>query len=152
MAVTHSFVSAKSDGGDATVVRPSDWNADHVVEITKTITAIIDGGGSAITTGIKGDLEIPFGCTIQRVTMLADQTGSIVVDVWKDTYANYSPVDADSITASAPATISSSTKSQDSTLTGWTTSITSGDILRFNVDSCTSITRVCISMQVIAGA
>lgn len=152
MAITHSFVSAKSDGGDATVVRPSNWNADHVVALTKTITAIIDGGGTAIAPGIKGDLEISFGCTIQRVTMLADQTGSIVVDVWKDTYSNYPPVDADSITASAPPTIASSTKSQNSTLTGWTTAIAAGDVLRFNVDSCTSITRVTISMQVVAGA
>lgn len=152
MAITHSFVSAKSDGGDATVVRPSNWNADHVVALTKTITAIIDGGGTAIATGIKGDLEISFGCTIQRVTMLADQTGSIVVDVWKDTYSNYPPVDADSITASAPPTIASSIKSQNSTLTGWTTAIAAGDVLRFNVDSCTSITRVTISMQVVAGA
>lgn len=30
MSVTHSFVSAKSDGTDTSVVRPSDWNADHV--------------------------------------------------------------------------------------------------------------------------
>lgn len=148
MPITHSFISAKSDGGDATEVRPSDWNANHVVALTKTITAIIDGGGSLIATGIKGDLEIPFDCTIQRVTMLADQSGSIVVDVWKDTYANYPPVDADSITASAPPTISSALKSQNSTLTGWSTTITAGSTLRFNVDSCTSITRVCISLQV----
>ena len=32
MSITHSFVSAKSDGGDATLVRPSDWNAAHVLE------------------------------------------------------------------------------------------------------------------------
>lgn len=31
MTVTHSFTSTKSDGGDTTVVRPSDWNADHVI-------------------------------------------------------------------------------------------------------------------------
>lgn len=30
--VTHAKVSAKADGGDATLVRPSDWNADHVIE------------------------------------------------------------------------------------------------------------------------
>ncbi|GAI77252.1 unnamed protein product, partial [marine sediment metagenome] len=48
-----------------------------------TITFIIDGGGSAITTGEKGHLRIPFACTINRVTMLADQSGSIVVDIWK---------------------------------------------------------------------
>ena len=114
----------------------------------KTITYVIDNGGFLITTGIKGDLEIPFACTINRATALADQSGSIVIDIWKDTYANYPPTDADSITASAPVTISTATKSQDATLTGWTTSISAGDTLRFNVDSVTSITRVTISLRV----
>jgi hypothetical protein len=113
-----------------------------------TITYVIDGGGSTITTGFKGFLEVPFGCTINRVTALADQSGSIVVDIWKDTYANYPALDADSITASAPVTISAATKSQDSTLTGWTTSIAAGDILGFNVDSVTTCQRVTISLRV----
>ncbi len=112
------------------------------------ITFVIDGGGSAITTGQKGHLEIPFACAIQQVTMEADQAGSIVVDIWKDTYGNFPPTDADSITAAAPPTISSAQKSQDSTLTGWTKSIAAGDILAFNVDSCTTITRVTISLKV----
>jgi len=112
------------------------------------INFIIDGGGSAITTGQKGHLEIPFAGTIQQVTMEADQSGSIVVDIWKNTYANFPPTDADSITASAPPTISSAQKSQDSTLTGWTKGITAGDILAFNVDGCTTITRVTISLKV----
>lgn len=112
------------------------------------ITFIIDGGGSAITTGEKGHLEIPFACTIQQVTTLADQSGSIVVDIWKDTYANFPPTDADSITASAPPTLSTAQKAQDSTLTGWTTSIAAGDILAFNVDSAATITRVTISLKV----
>lgn len=116
--------------------------------VTADICLIIDGGGSAITTGIKGYLEIPFACTINRVTMAADQSGSIVVDIWKDTYANYPPTDADSITASAVPTISATTKSQDSTLTGWTTSITAGDVLGFNVDSASTVTRVTISLKV----
>ena len=115
---------------------------------TASLTFIIDGGGLAIITGQKGHLEIPFACTIKQVTMLADQSGSIVVDIWKDTYASSPPTDADSITASAPPTISSAQKSQDSTLTGWTKSISSGDILAFNVDSCTTITRVTISLKV----
>lgn len=29
MSITHSFVSAISDGGDTSLVRPSDWNAEH---------------------------------------------------------------------------------------------------------------------------
>lgn len=112
------------------------------------LTFIIDGGGSAITTGIKGDLQIDFACTITQVTMLADQSGSIVVDIWKDTYANFPATVADTITASAKPTISAATKSQDSTLTGWTTSIAAGDHLRFNVDSASTVTRVTLALKV----
>lgn len=116
--------------------------------LSSSINFIIDGGGSAITTGVKGYVQIDFDCTIDSVTLLADQTGSIVVDIWNDTYANYPPTDADSITASAVPTISSATKSTDATLTGWTTSISAGDILGFNVDSITTCERVTLVLKV----
>jgi hypothetical protein len=112
------------------------------------IEFVIDGGGVVITTGQKGYLEVPFNCTITAARLFADQSGSIVIDIWKDTYANYPPTDPDSITSATPPTISSATKSQDTTLSGWTTSITAGDILGFNVDSVTTITRVTVSLTV----
>lgn len=112
------------------------------------IEFIIDGGGSAITTGVKGDIEIPYNCTITRATLLADQTGSIVVDIWKDTYANFPPTNTDSITASAKPTLSSASKAQDTTLTGWTTTLAAGSTLRFNVDSVSTVTRVTVSLKV----
>lgn len=109
---------------------------------------VIEGGGAPITTGQKGYIDVNFAGTITSVIALADQTGSIVVDVWKDTLANYPPTDADSITASAPITLSSAIKAQDSTLTGWTTSIAAGDVLGFNVDSASTITRLTITILV----
>jgi len=142
-------IGAPSDAGDALRKGTALTITEMPANIKPaTITFIIDGGGSAITTGEKGHLEIPFACTINQVTMIADQSGSIVVDIWKDTYANAPPDDADSITASAPPTLSSAQKSQDTTLTDWTTAITADDILAFNVDSCTTITRVTISLKV----
>lgn len=114
-----------------------------------SIEFVIDGGGSAITTGIKGDLEIPFNCIIQSWTLLADQSGSIVIDVWKDTLANFPPIAGDSITGSSIPTLSSQSSATSSTLTGWTTTINAGDILRYNVDSITDITRVTLSLKVI---
>lgn len=117
-------------------------------QVTKGIGLLIDGGGSTITTGIKADISVPFACTITGVRLLADQSGSIVVDVWKDTYANYPPVVGDSIAASAKPTISAALKSDDTTLTGWTTSISAGDTLRFNVDSVTTLTRVNLTLTV----
>jgi len=108
---------------------------------TRTVGITVDGAGSAITTGVKGFIEVPFNATIIQATTLLDQSGSIVFDVWKDTYANYAPTVADTITASAKPTVSTATKAQDATLTGWTTAITAGDIIGFNVDSITTATR-----------
>jgi hypothetical protein len=114
----------------------------------KAVIITIDGGGATITTGVKGDVRVPWACTITKVTTLLDQTGSIVVDLWKDTYANYPPVDADSITASAPPTVSAALTAEDSTLTGWTTAIAAGDTIRWNVDSITTATRAVIELEV----
>ena len=113
---------------------------------------VIDGGGSALTTGIKGYLEVPYACTITQASLLADQPGSVVVDVFRSTYSAFAPpthpVSGDKLTASAPPTISSATKSQDATLTGWTTSLAAGDVLAFNVNSATTVTRVTCSLKV----
>jgi hypothetical protein len=113
---------------------------------TRTIVFIVDGGGATPSTGVQGDLYIPFACTINSVTMLADQSGSIVVDIQKGTYSAFPTVS--SICASAKPTISSARKSTDSTLTGWTTAISAGDVLEFNVNSVTSITRVTLTLKV----
>lgn len=122
--------------------------ADPDTILKGALTFIIDGGGSVIETGIAGDLQVPFDCTIVEVVLLADQTGSIVVDIWKDTYANFPPTDADSITSATPPTISSGTKDQDSTLSGWTTTVSVGDTLRFNVDSVSTIERCTVILKV----
>jgi hypothetical protein len=114
----------------------------------KTVGVTVDGGGAAITTGLKGYVQCPVTGTIDSWTLLADQSGSVVIDVWKDTYANALPTDADSITAAAPPTITTATKATNSTLTGWTTSVTAGDVFGFNVDSATTIERVTLTVVV----
>jgi hypothetical protein len=125
-------------------------DAEQVVDNFADIAFVIDGAGSEITTGIKGDLEVPFACTITGATLLADQSGSIIIDIWKDTLGNFPPTDADTITAGEEPTLATETYSQDTTLTGWTKTITAGDVLRFNVDSnpATNITRVTLSLKV----
>lgn len=112
---------------------------------------VIDGLGVALTTGIKGYLKVDFAGTIQEATLLADQSGSVVVDIFKCTYADFDPPThpavADKITASAPPTISAAKKSTDSTLTGWTTTFAAGDVLAFNINSATTVTRVTIALK-----
>lgn len=110
--------------------------------------AVFDGGAAVLTTGIALDLPVPFACTITEVNMYSQQTGSLVIDVWKDTHGNFPPTVADSITAAAKPTITASNKSQDSDLTGWDTTINAGDILRFNIDSVSSIQRATLILEV----
>jgi hypothetical protein len=108
----------------------------------------IDGAGSVLTTGFKGSIMVPYSGMIESVTVLADQTGSIQIDIWKDIYTNFPPTDDDSITALAVPAISSGVKYQDTSLTGWTKAVSAGDIIGFNIDSVSAITKVTVILKV----
>jgi hypothetical protein len=124
------------------------WQLLSEHQTNSAVTLVINGNGLVIDVGVKGHIEVPFTCEIWEVVLLADQIGSVVVDVWKETYANYPPINGDSITGSSPPTISSAQKSVDSVLAGWTTTINAGDILAFHVDSCSLITRLTVALKV----
>ncbi len=112
------------------------------------LTLIIDGGGEALTAGLKGFLVLPFGGTLTGVELEADLEGSIVIDIWKNVYDNFPPTGSDSITSLNKPTISVGIKYQDLTLTGWNTEVTKGDILAFNIDSVATITRITVTLYI----
>ena len=112
------------------------------------IEFVIDGGGAAITPGLKGFIRVPMACTVTGASLLADAPGSIVVDIWKDSFANYPPTAADSIAGTTPPSLSAAAKSENTGLTGWTTSISAGDVLGFHVDSASTVARVTVVLTV----
>jgi hypothetical protein len=138
--------------GDLLQFDGSDWVPYTPVAATvvTALSYVIDGGGSAITTGIKGDLYIPYAGEITQVTLIADQTGSIQIDVWRENYNPLSsgPVDANSITAAEPPRLVAQSRDRDSTLTGWTTAFPAASHFRFNVDSATTVTRCLLVLDV----
>ena len=89
-----------------------------------SIEFILSGSGAPIPTGMQGWIQIPFPCTITSVSLFADQSGSIIADIWKCTQAQYQPLihpyAGDSICASHLPTINNTYKSTDSTLSWWT--------------------------------
>lgn len=140
--VDNLFIRAKFDG--------TRWFLQMVkAGNTDTIQFIIDGGGTTITTGQKGHIEIPFDCTVVGWTAYGNQTGSIEVDLWKDNYVNFPPTIAETIVGTDKPSISSGTKNSSTALTGWTTQLNKGDIIAYNVDSITAIQRVTIVLQVL---
>lgn len=109
---------------------------------------IIDGGGQTIVTGQKGHLVVPYSCRIKGWTLLANTSGSVVVDIWKDTYANFPPTNLDSIAGSEKPTLSSVAKAQDNNLTTWSLDLVKGDILGYNIDSVSAISRLTLNLDV----
>jgi len=135
-------------------------NPGHEIQAEKTaimesldldvLAFTFQNDGAVLNTGVQSAayLEVPFNCAIEAVNMFGAPSGSVVIDLWRDEYANYPPTDADSITASAPPTISGGVKSEDTTMTGWTKVLTAGDGILPNIDSVTNMTWVKLVLMV----
>lgn len=163
----YGITSLSSNMGDNTVgsvlttVQTSPWVAQFAVPSNSaapsigsnvSITAVFDGAGTALAVGSNTvDLEIPFAATLIRATLLLDQASNTVLDVWSDAYGNYPPTIADAITGASPPTTSSAAKSQDTTLSGWTTSLAAGNTLRISIASNSAATRATLSLVAARG-
>lgn len=123
-------------GSASTIAR-----SDHTHTVTKSLNFPFgdeDGLGAVIATTARRTISIPVGwgtCTITRWRVLADQSTTATLDVWRDSYANYPPTNADSITASAKPSTSAATKAESTSLTGWTTTFAGGDVLTAEVEA-----------------
>jgi hypothetical protein len=69
MPITHSFISQKPDGQDTSVVRPSDWNAEHVID------GIVGGKGEKGDTGPAGPtlMTVSFSDTLTLTNSPANE-------------------------------------------------------------------------------
>jgi len=150
--MAYSSPSTKVTGD---LVSAADWNQNTVNNVIALLPIgleyFIQNGGTPIATGYAGHLQVPAKCDLSKVELLAYPSGSIQIDIWKCSYSDWDggsthPVNGDSICASAEPAITSSTKSTDSSLSGWTTAITAGDILWFNVDSAATVEYCLLSI------
>jgi hypothetical protein len=93
------------------------------------LTYHIDGGGSVVTvSGSEFIVPNELARTITGWILTAKESGSLIINVSKRTPPSTTFV---SIVASAPPTLSSQIDASSSTLTGWTTSLAAGDVVRF---------------------
>lgn len=102
---------------------------------------------AAISTGAQTfGFRVPYNMTVTAWEIVADQSGSIVVDLYCDTYGNWPPTSSDSITGSEKPTLSAAVTNTDTSLTSFTTSITAGQWCKVNVDSAGTVTWVDIAI------
>lgn len=130
-----SVVAGGGGGPDPIDVRGASWS----------------GGGAAIDP-VGADepcVHCPRAGTITKVVVLGEGgPGSCVIDIKKDVYASYPPGAGDSIVAAAPPNIAAGHKYSSTVLTGWTTSVAAGDILKFSMTSCSGFTGLRIFLEI----
>ena len=139
--------------GDQIVFTTAPTNSDDIViialaaaaDLTRTVNYVIDSGSLPMQTGDKGKLTIDVTGVIEQIRVLSDQTGDIVFEIEKCTFADYP--NFTSITNGARVQLTNSDKYFDDVLNNWTTTINAGDILNFNVVSVNNIRRLLISLK-----
>lgn len=140
---------------DITALEAADLALDARLDSLETVwipMGVIDNNGVAIPSGQKFDWLVPRTMTVVEWALFADVSGSVSLEFWMDTQANYPPTAADLKTGTTGTNnprISSALKNSSTTLTGWTTLWTGGNVVRVNVAAlATSITRVMIAIRV----
>ncbi len=124
------------------------------IKTTSAITFTIGDGGSQIDVGTKGYIgSIPFNATIKSWRLFevsaTPVSGSIVIDIWKDVAGNYPPTVVNSIAGTEKPMLSNQTNNSDTNLTTWMTlSISSGDVVGFNVESNSGCKKVILILEV----
>jgi len=123
-----------------------DAGTDFGINGYVTLNFIIDGGGSAITTGKKGVLIVDFPCTVDEWAIIGEPDGAIVVDVNRSTFGGY-PTTSSIAGTELPTIAATNDTGEDRTLSSWST-IAAGDIIEFEVDSITTCERVTVALKV----
>ena len=114
-------------------------------DLTRTVNYVIDSGSLPMQPGDKGKLTIDVTGLIENIRVLSDQTGDIVLEIEKCTFADYP--NFSSITGGSRVQLTNSDKYFDDVLNNWTTTIGAGDILRFTVVSVNNIRKLLISLK-----
>lgn len=117
-----------------------------------SVSISFDNNGVELPDNTKARWRVPNGvtATIVRWSIAADVSGAIVINIWKDTWANYPPSSGDSIIGSgtAPTITASDDNAESTSFTGYTTTTFSGgDSVIFNIDSCTTITACDLELE-----
>lgn len=144
--LTSTLVSATNVNFSGATILDSNINTNADL-LLQGFSFIIDGGTETIGNGtVKGFALIPFNATVTNLYLIADQTGNIAIDIWKSTYSDTNlPTDGNSIFGSVVFSLSNAQAMSLSS--GFTGSIIANDVIRFNVDSCTTITNCTVGIS-----
>lgn len=105
------------------------------------ITTTIDAGANVITPGNKVFLPIPFDCQIFQWDLIADNAGTISIQLNTSTPGTFPTLVP--ISAATPPSLASVQYTSSTVLTSWVTTITAGSILVLTVTGTPTLIKLC---------
>jgi hypothetical protein len=148
--ITGTSVSATTISGDTLYGDGS--NLTNLPSFSSTTSGSfginINGGLNAISTGFKGYVKMPYDGTINGWTIMGSVSGSVSIDIWKDSESNFPPTSGDTITGGNYPSLSNQIINSDNVLTGWVTGFSTNDIFAFNVLSVSGVTNINLTINV----
>lgn len=138
------------DGARASVIIQPSGGATANQNI-RQMGATFSNGGAALSgsTTICGYLG--YSGTITQVTLAADQSGGATVDVQTVAFGSYTgPASASSITDAHTPALSAAVTFKDTTLTGWTTSLSADTMVCFALTAPSTITQLVATLKITA--
>lgn len=115
-------------------------------DLTRTIVFLIDNGSLDISPGSKGYISLDVSGQIESWTILSEDTGTIAIDIKKTSYLDF-PNNFVSIVGSEFPRLINQDKNKDDILTTWDSLLNSGDILDFEVLSCSGISKCTLTLK-----
>ena len=115
----------------------------------RTVSVSFDGDSWPIEAPrLSNAIRLPVAGTLTKITLMADVAGAAVVDIWKAPLSGLPLTVANTIiTTGTKPTISTAISMEDSTLTGYVTVFAPGDVIQFNLESCTTCTKLSLVLE-----
>jgi hypothetical protein len=125
-------------GGSGPYIKGAAWDGGGPLAIILPAGANVVYTVAPVSGTIQSAIAIGTGGTLG--------SGSMTCEVWRK--ATGVPTSADKISASAPITLSLANSSIDTTLTGWTKTVTAGDRLAFSLLTSTILTWIGVYLTI----
>jgi len=85
VSLKHAFASAKSDGADSTLVQPSNWNAEHSLQLATNRLL----GRTTAGTGAAEEISVAGSLTLSGGVLTGTGGTSIIVESYQTISQNY---------------------------------------------------------------
>jgi Repeat of unknown function (DUF5907) len=114
---------------------------------THAVTFVADGMGTALTTGAKNPIKIPYGGTLTGWVLIGTPSGSITIDILRAADGAGLPVTSIIGGGGTKPALSSAVENSSTSFTGWTsTTLTAKDNMAISLSGITAITYLALTL------